>query len=195
MAGRRLGAEERALWARVIASVRPIAPARPAPAEPATAKAPPPPPGKMKPKPLARQPVAAKPPAPVARPKSPPIGQTLDGSWDRSLGKGAVAPDMTVDLHGHTLDSAHRLLDSSLDRAIANQARVLLLITGKPPQPAAGGGPPRRGLIRAAVGDWLASSRHAPAIAAVRGAHPRHGGTGALYIILRRARTTVSTVL
>ena len=195
MAGRRLGAEERALWARVIASVRPIEPPRPAPAEPAVAApALKPPPGKMKSRPAPLQKMPPRPPVAAPKAKSPAIGQTLDGSWDRSLLKGAVTPDMTVDLHGHTLDSAHRLLDTSLARAIAGQARVLLLITGKPPQPAPGGGPPRRGLIRAAVGDWLASSRHAPAIAAVRGAHPRHGGSGALYIILKRARTAASTV-
>jgi DNA-nicking Smr family endonuclease len=46
----------------------------------------------------------------------------------------------------------------------------------------------KRGAIRAAVGDWLAASRHAGHIAAVRGAHPRHGGAGALYIVLRRRR-------
>jgi len=57
------------------------------------------------------------------------------------------------------------------------------LITGHAPS---GEGPVRRGKIRAAVGDWLAGSRHAPHIAAVRGAHPRHGGRGALYIVLRR---------
>ena len=39
---------------------------------------------------------------------------------------------------------------------------------------------------KAAVHDWLAVSRHAPRIAAVRGAHPRHGGGGSLYIVLRR---------
>ena len=70
--------------------------------------------------------------------------------------------------------------------AAGRGARVLLLITGKPPS-----GPDRpvqRGAIRAAVGDWLAASRHAAHIAAVRGAHPRHGGLGALYIVLRRDR-------
>ena len=66
--------------------------------------------------------------------------------------------------------------------------RVLLLITGKPPRPESER-PHARGAIRAAVGDWLAASRHADAIAAVRGAHPRHGGHGALYIILRRPRS------
>ena len=61
---------------------------------------------------------------------------------------------------------------------------MLLLITGKP----RAGGHERRGAIRAAVGDWLAASRHAADIAAVRGAHPRHGGAGALYIVLRKRR-------
>ena len=31
---------------------------------------------------------------------------------------------------------------------------------------------------------------HADAIAAVRAAHPRHGGSGALYIVLKRARSS-----
>jgi DNA-nicking Smr family endonuclease len=112
-------------------------------------------------------------------------GETLDGTWDRKLSRGAVQPDVTVDLHGHDLAGAYDLLDTRLEQAIAMGDRVLLLITGKPPK----GEPPiARGRIRAAVGDWLAASRHARAIAAVRGAHPRHGGAGALYIILRRSR-------
>ena len=38
------------------------------------------------------------------------------------------------------------------------------------------------------IADWLAHSRHAPMIAAVRNAHPRDGGAGALYVVLRRKR-------
>ena len=94
-------------------------------------------------------------------------------------------PDATLDLHGHTLASAHALLDHGLDRALARNARLLLLVTGKPPRPESER-PHARGAIRAAVADWLAASRFADRIAAVRGAHPRHGGAGALYIVLRR---------
>jgi DNA-nicking Smr family endonuclease len=94
---------------------------------------------------------------------------------------------MSVDLHGHNLATAYALLDDRLDQAIHRGMRVLLLITGKPPR---GEPPVARGRIRAAVGDWLAASRHAGAIAAVRNAHPRHGGEGALYIILRRGKET-----
>jgi DNA-nicking Smr family endonuclease len=90
-----------------------------------------------------------------------------------------------LDLHGLDLASAYDLLDRRLDDAIASGARLLLLVTGKPPGPEH---PVKRGAIRAAVGDWLAASPHARHIAAVRGAHPRHGGAGALYIVLRRSR-------
>jgi DNA-nicking Smr family endonuclease len=90
---------------------------------------------------------------------------------------------MVVDLHGHNLATAHHLLDTRLQQAITAGARIVLLVTGKPP---VGEPPISRGRIRAAMGDWLAASRHARDIAAVRNAHPRHGGQGALYIILRR---------
>ncbi len=108
----------------------------------------------------------------------------MDGGWDRRLRRGAVLPDRTIDLHGHTLATAHAALDHALARAIADDVRVLLVVTGKPPRP----DDKRRGLIRASIGDWIAHSGHASRIAAVRNAHPRHGGAGALYLILRRKR-------
>ena len=177
---RRLGAEERALWAKVVATVRPLHPRPLTPAPPpAAAEAEAPPAAKPRPAP----PKAA--PAKAVRPK-PHAAATLDGSWDRRLSRGLVAPDTSVDLHGHSLSAAYHLLDGRLEQAIASGARVLLLITGKPPRAAER--PVQRGAIRAAVEDWLGASRHAGAIAAVRGAHPRHGGAGALYIILKRPR-------
>jgi DNA-nicking Smr family endonuclease len=177
VAERRLSADEAALWRRVMASVRPIGGTRPVTA---VAEAPPAPAPAAKPAPLP-VPVPAKP----AKPAAP--GATLDGGWDRRLSRGLVSPDRTVDLHGHGLQSAYHLLDDALERALAAGDRVILLITGKPPARESER-PHKRGAIRAAVGDWLAASRHGDRIAAVRGAHPRHGGTGALYIVLRRAR-------
>src|SRR5206468_218925 len=103
----------------------------------------------------------------------------LDGSWDRRLGSGSVTPDRTLDLHGMNLDSAWRAIDRGLEQAIARGERLVLLVTGhhRPGDP-----PVQRGKIRAAVHDWLAASRHAPQIAAVRAAHRRHGGGGSLYL-------------
>lgn len=168
---RRLSAEEDALWRRVVESVRPLHALPEAPAEPAEPVEPPPRPAVH---PAARQ-KPAKPAAP---------GTTLDASWDRRLARGLVAPDRSLDLHGHNLATAYDLLDRRLEQAIGDGARLLLLITGKAPADASG----KRGRIRAALGDWLAASRHAGDIAAVRNAHPRHGGAGALYIVLRRKR-------
>jgi DNA-nicking Smr family endonuclease len=133
---------------------------------------------------------APKPPAPrqltasKARPKQVPIDQrTLDGSWDKRLRGGAIEPDRVLDLHGMNLDTAWTAIDRGLEQAIARGDRVMLLITGhhRPGEP-----PVQRGRIRAAVHDWLAASRHASEIAAVRGAHRRHGGGGSLYLILKR---------
>jgi DNA-nicking Smr family endonuclease len=133
-------------------------------------------------------PPAAVPPPPRSAAR-PIADRTLDGSWDRKLSGGAVAPDFTLDLHGHTLDSAHARLDHGLTQALAQGARVLLLITGKsrPSDDHVSRGN-RRGAIRAKVLDWLALGSHASKIAAVRQAHPRHGGAGALYIVLKRLR-------
>lgn len=175
MAERPLTPDEAALWARVIGTVQPmegrvrvLSPTRPEPSSVRTPRA-----------------IPASTPPVLPRPTRSPA--TLDGGWDRRLTRGQVLPDRTVDLHGHTLDTAYRTLDAALAQAIAADERVVLLVTGKPPRPDSER-PHARGRIRAAVGDWLGASRHADAIAAVRGAHPRHGGNGALYIILRRRR-------
>jgi DNA-nicking Smr family endonuclease len=118
-----------------------------------------------------------------------PSVNTLDGGWDRKLATGSVAPDLTIDLHGCSLDQAHERLDHGLARAIAHGARVILLVTGKAPHAESSRlDRPLRGIIRASVHDWIAAGPHAGRIAAIRSAHPRHGGAGALYVILRRIR-------
>jgi DNA-nicking Smr family endonuclease len=174
--GRRLSAEERALWARVAATVTPFdGKAAEAVEMPAAGF----------PAPVKRKVVARTLPQPKpARLNEPAPSDTLDGGWDRRLRKGGVSPDRTIDLHGHTLATAANALEHALARAVADDIRVLLVITGKPPKPDTKG----RGLIRAAIGNWLGASGYRDRIAAVRNAHPRHGGTGALYVILRRKR-------
>lgn len=190
MAGRRLGPDEQALWRRVVADVRPLAPPAVTKAQPVAGAAPagpapPPPMGKKRartPVPVALPPVRL-----VARPVAP--GETLDGGWDRRLRRGLASPDVTIDLHGYTLAQAHGVLEAGLHRALADGARMMLLVTGKPPKVRGSAlDRPGRGAIRAVIGDWLMGSAHAARIAAVRNAHPRHGGAGALYVILRRVR-------
>jgi len=169
---RSLSPDEAELWARVTATIRPLS-RELQPAE----------------QPQQRTASAARHPPPAASPpiraaKAVPIAdKTLDGSWDKRLSSGVVEPDRVLDLHGMNLDRAWSAIDRALEQAMARGERVILLITGhhRPGEP-----PVQRGRIRAAVHDWLAASRHSGDIAAVRGAHRRHGGGGSLYLILRR---------
>lgn len=179
MAGRRLSPEEREIWAKLARSVTPL-------------------PGKAAPLIEPDKPVAdvtgptprlspARPVRVDARPQPRSPTPVLDSTWERRIATGAILPGMSVDLHGDTLNEAHRRLNETLARAVTTGARVLLVVTGNP-RPVARGqaGEKARGAIRAEIGDWLALSGHADAIASVRTAHPRHGGKGALYVILRR---------
>lgn len=183
-APRGLSAAEAGLWARVASTIEPLHPGKPAPAITAVAQPPAPPPKRIK----GRVPPPLLPPPPKATPARPLDRHGLDGSWERKLAKAQISPDLTLDLHGHSLDAAHARLDAGLMQAVAMGARLLLVITGKPRPVAAADRSERRGAIRAKLLDWLAAGPYASRIAAVRPAHQRHGGSGALYVILRRPR-------
>ncbi|MEY4161078.1 MAG: hypothetical protein RLZZ136_1699 [Pseudomonadota bacterium] len=184
-----LSSEEAALWARVAATIVPIKGRRHPPVEAASPADLP----KVPPKPSQRavKQSAAPIAAPVATARASDGKRVLDrhgldAGWDQRLGKGAIAPDFTLDLHGHSLDAAWSRLVHGLAKASALGARVVLVITGKPlPVDAADRGR-QRGAIRAKLLDWLALGSHASKIAAVRGAHPHHGG--AVYVVLKRVR-------
>ena len=173
---RGLSEEEAAAWAKLAATVTPLHGRKPKAKVAVTGTTPPP--------------VApAKPVRIAAKAQLTPVSAVgLDSHWDRKFKQGAIAPDYTLDLHGHTLDQAYDRLMAGLDQALAMHARVVLLIAGRsrPVDPADRS--EKRGAIRAKLLDWLAASRHSDAISAVRRAHIRHGGEGALYLVLKRRR-------
>ena len=188
---RGLSADEAALWRRVTATVTPLNPqVPPQAAEVAAARAAV---GEVSPaaaKPLRQPSGLTPPPKGEDRGKTPPLSpdRGLDASWERKLARALIAPDFTLDLHGHTLEQAHRRLDMGLGQAKAMGARLVLLITGKSRPAEAADRGDKRGAIRAKVLDWLAAGPHARDIAAIRKAHRRHGGEGALYLVLKRGR-------
>jgi DNA-nicking Smr family endonuclease len=186
---RGLTAEEAAAWARLAATVKRIHPPRHGEGNHPQAGG-----GDSRPdttsrgkRPAAtplRQPSGLPPPR--AGEGAAPTG--LDSTWNRKLARGTLTPDFTLDLHGHTLASAHSHLDHGLTQAKAMGARVVLLVTGKSRPVESADRGERRGAIRAKVLDWLAAGSHASSIAAIRTAHRRHGGDGALYLVLKRPR-------
>lgn len=183
MAGRRLSPEEQALWKTVAKTVRPLR--RPKAVIPVVAEAA----GPKVEAPASLRIRGRVPPVSRAEPPAPPRPApvpVLDSSWEKKIRGGRLVPDLSIDLHGLNLAAAHVRLERLLDEAVMHDARVLLVVTGKPrshrPLPGESG---KRGAIRAEIGDWLGRSSHAGRIASVRSAHLRHGGEGALYIILR----------
>ena len=189
---RRLRAEEEALWARVVETVAPLHPARPATAttSPAPPVAPPPPPPRRESGPRRLQPAPAAPPTKPAQPHA----ESLDGGWDKRLASGRLKPDLVIDLHGLRRDQARHILYDRVRAAEAHGARVILVITGKGQMPGPSPadlmeGKPARGAIRADLPRWLGEPGLTDRIAAVRRAHPRHGGEGAAYLILKRRRS------
>lgn len=116
--------------------------------------------------------------------------EPLDRTWQKRLRRGRMDVDMTLDLHGMTKDHAYRALMQAMERAVLQQLRIVLVITGK--------GAPKsqqdplddrpRGVLRKQVPNWLNEGRFSGHVFAVRPAHPTHGGGGAYYVLLRRPR-------
>jgi DNA-nicking Smr family endonuclease len=176
---RELSAEEQALWRGVARSVRPLrrlarreaeegepvaaAPARPA----AKAKA-------------LKAVVAPRP----AKPSTPPPLAALARREKQQLARGRVDIDARLDLHGMTQAEAHMRLVRFLRRAQSDGAKFVLVITGK------GGrsSDPDRGVLRRQVPLWLHHPELRDAVLGFEEAHVAHGGEGALYVRLRRAR-------
>ena len=185
-APRGLTEEERAAWLRLAATVKPLdgkPRPRSAPVAPVSKASP-------EPQPRPKQVQPALPPSirPAIAPRRVAQEPGLDSHWDRRLKAGQLQPELTLDLHGHNLDAAYDRLMSGVAQARAIGARTILLVTGKPRPVEAADRGAKRGAIRAKVLDWLAASSHHSASAAVRRAHQRHGGDGALYIVLKRER-------
>lgn len=126
-----------------------------------------------------------------AQKRSPDLqAEPLDRSWQKRLRRGRMDVDMTLDLHGMTQDNAYSALMRAMERAVQQQLRIVLVITGKgAPKTQADHADSRpRGVLRQHVPIWLNDSRFAGHVFAVRPAHPTHGGGGAFYILLRRPR-------
>lgn len=116
---------------------------------------------------------------------APPSLARLDHRTKRRLVRGVIAIDERLDLHGATQEAAHAILRGFLATARARGARIVLVITGK----GKGGADPHdRGVLRRAVPHWLSEPSLREVVLGFEEAHLAHGGAGAIYVRLRRAR-------
>lgn len=183
---RRLTQDEHKLWSGITRSIVPL---KRRPSEPHrhdTLPVPgarvPPPPARRRTEPAPMRHPAAK---SAIKPALPVIG--LDRRQKQRLARGAETIDARIDLHGRTQSEAHAALLGFLRRAQAEGARFVLVITGK--GRASGPGPSgERGILRRQVPLWLRLPEFRLLVLAVEDAHVAHGGAGALYVRMRRAR-------
>jgi DNA-nicking Smr family endonuclease len=173
---RALSAEERRLWAQVARGVTPLR-GHADPPEPD----PEPPPAATRP---SEKPVP-RPPPPRPRPQAPPLAP-VERKILVGLRRGTRAVDAVIDLHGMRQSEAHDLLVGFLRRSQAAGHAVVLVITGK--GGAASGGAPfeERGVLRRVVPHWLRLADLRSLVLGFEEASPHHGGSGALYVRLRR---------
>lgn len=106
----------------------------------------------------------------------------IDRRTAERVRKGEMAIERRIDLHGMTQDHAHATLDRFVATAWSDGTRMLLVITGKGNVGSGGG------VLRRSVPRWLAAGDHAARVLRIETAQPRHGGSGALYVLLRRRR-------
>jgi DNA-nicking Smr family endonuclease len=175
---RALSEEEIAVWAHVARSVKafsgrtiPEPPRIPSSAETEA------------PKPAAR---FALPPAPVPKPALAPL-VPLERRTLQALRRGRQGPEAVIDLHGLRQDEAHDRLRAFLFREQGKGARLVLVITGKGAAGTTFGGD-ERGVLKRVVPHWLRLPDLRPIVLGFEDAALNHGGTGALYVRLRRPK-------
>jgi DNA-nicking Smr family endonuclease len=176
---RHLSDEEHALWTGFVRSIKPLRKTKTeSPAEPSSEA--PAKPISKKPRTTGDTSLRLRVPAtPSAKP--PPLAP-LDRKLKKRVARGREPIDMKIDLHGMTQTEAHGALLGFLRRGQADGARIALVVTGK------GSSSAERGVLKRQVPLWLALPEFRALIVGFEDAHVGHGGQGALYVRLRRAK-------
>lgn len=171
------------LWHRVAQTIKPLK-SRPRPAlkAPRAADESTAPSAKLKTPPATPAPRVVKPALPHL---TTAVTAGIDKRTSQRLGRGQLAIEGRLDLHGMTQGEAHDRLAGFIRRAVAAGKRNVLVITGKGFK-ASG----ETGVLRQAVPRWLNEPAMRPHVVALRHAQPKDGGEGALYVLLRRERET-----
>jgi DNA-nicking Smr family endonuclease len=169
---RRLSDTERVLWREVTRGIQPL---RPLVAEDAEAES-----EKMvSPPPIPPRPAKPQPQKPQnhSLPSLAPLGRRAK----QRVARGRDTIDGRLDLHGLTQSEAHGVLLRFLQTAQTRGAKLVIVITGK----GRGG---EGGVLKRQVPMWLALPEFRALVVGFEEAHQRHGGEGALYLRVRRAR-------
>lgn len=199
-----LSEEDKALWGRVAAQVKPLSDTRTdllsstVASEPVVPTAP-----RKKPKPIREKeplmPFSVGSKAPGGAPRHDlavsrsdrmaMVGPDIDRKTGRKLKRGTKTPDARIDLHGMTMAQAHPVLTRFLFRAHQDGHRMVLVITGKgKDRDEAGPMPVPVGVLRTQLPHWVETPPLNQVVLRISVAFQTHGGTGAFYVFLRKRR-------
>jgi DNA-nicking Smr family endonuclease len=124
-------------------------------------------------------------PQPISKPAPPALPELTPGTANgvdlrtvRKLKRGKMSVGARLDLHGHTQDQAFTALARFLETSQAMATRTVLVITGK------------SGVLRQQVPRWLNGPPNRARVLSFTAARPNDGGDGALYILLRKAKSS-----
>jgi DNA-nicking Smr family endonuclease len=179
--------DDAALWEKVAGTALPLKRGRDAIApKPAKVTAP-----ATEAKPQRPVPVIAPVPKPAPKPAHVPRAAPLDRQTSRQLDKGKLEVEARLDLHGMRQRDAHAQLRRFLKTAQARGLKHVLVITGKGADQSGSRSfyeEDERGVLRQAVPHWLADPEFASLVVSFSQAPRRLGGSGALYVRLRKSR-------
>jgi DNA-nicking Smr family endonuclease len=182
--GRPLRQDEDELWSAVTRSIKPLRPLQRL-TEPGARK--------VEPTPSRAAPVRASIAAKSHTTNPPPPLAPIGRRTRQRLARGTQSIEARIDLHGLTQDRAHGALMRFLRDAQANGMKFVLVITGKGRARLDTDGNPG-GILRREVPRWLKREDFRAYVVSYEPAHVGHGGEGALYVRLRRARGARSVI-
>jgi len=159
MSGRDLSDKEKRAWAAASRNVTPLSGRRGTPAG------------------ISRKKDEPEPASPIAS-RSKSFASPENRQNERSVRRGRQAISATFDMHGHTRDSAFRVLPGFLSREQAKGSQCVIVVTGK--------GKSGEGILRRAFLNWIDLPEARALISGYAPAHAKHGGGGAWYVFLRR---------
>jgi DNA-nicking Smr family endonuclease len=109
--------------------------------------------------------------------------QGIDRRKLKRMQRGKLDIQARLDLHGFTQSQAQAAVIEFLERCQAQDKRNVIIVTGK------GNAKEGGGILRARLPDWLNLPPNRQRVLSYDYSQPKDGGTGALYVVLRKARS------
>ena len=113
--------------------------------------------------------------------------KSMDPKVLKNLRKGKLTPEAKLDLHGLTSEQAHRALTPFIINNYKQNKRLILVITGKGEKNYDHAhGSQNFGVLKKKVPQWLQLHPVTDCILDFVEAHQKDGGSGALYVYLKK---------